>query len=94
MNKEEFARRLATRGYTKTDAKQITNDVLETITECLVDGQEVAFHGFGTFHVINAKDRETVNMHTGERIVVAGHAAPKFAAGQELKRIIKEAAQA
>lgn len=90
MNKDDFARRLAQRGYTKTDAKQITNDVLDTITECLLDGQEVNFHGFGSFRVINARPRETVNMHTGERVVVAGHAAPKFAAGQELRRVIKD----
>lgn len=90
MKKQEFSERLAMKGYTKTDAKQITNDVITTIMECLVDGESVLFHGFGTFKVSEVAARETVDMQTKERIVIPAHEAPKFVPGKELKRAIKE----
>lgn len=90
MKKQEFTERLAMKGYTKTDAKQIAYDVITTIMESLVDGESVMFHGFGTFKVSEVAPRETIDMQTKERIVIPAHSAPKFVPGKELKRAIKE----
>lgn len=90
MNRIDFIERLAEKGYTKRDAEQVMDDMLTTITECLLDGETVKFHGFGTFSVTELAPRESVNIHTKERLVIPGHKTPKFVAGKLLRRTIKE----
>lgn len=90
MTKTEFIEKLAQKGYTKKAAAEIVDDVLNTITEELVAGETVQFHGFGTFTVRESAEREGVDYQSKERIVVPAHKAPKFVPGKLLKRSIKE----
>lgn len=90
MKQRDFVELLTTKGYTKKDAKQVVDDVIATLMECLAEGNEVHFHGFGTFSVIDMNDRESVDMQTQERIIIPGHKAPKFQAGKSLRRAVRE----
>ena len=90
MNKSDFIARLATKGYTKKDAECIVNDFLDTVTETMVEGESIQFHGFGTFAVRESAPRESMDYQTKQRITIPGHKAPKFMPGKLLKRTIKE----
>lgn len=90
MNRTDFIERMTEKGYTKRDAEQVMDDMLMTITECLLDGETVKFHGFGTFSVTELSPREYVDIQTKERLVTPGHKTPKFSPGKLLKRTIRE----
>lgn len=90
LKKNDLIERLAQNGYTKKDAGVIIDDVVKIITDALIDGESVQLHGFGTFEVREHKERETVDLSTKERIIIPAYKAPKFTAGQLLKRAVKE----
>ncbi|WP_372789616.1 HU family DNA-binding protein [Paraconexibacter sp.] len=90
MTKSEFVEKVAgTSGLAKRDAAAAVEAVLKTIEETLSSGDEVAFSGFGKFHVTARSAREGVNPRTGERIQIAASKAPKFTAGTALKKAVK-----
>lgn len=89
-NRAEIIERFAEKGYTKKDAETILDDFVYMLTELLVEGEEVCFHGFGTFSVRDSKPKELVSPITKERLLVPGHRAPRFTPGNMLKRAVKE----
>lgn len=90
MNTVEFCNALAQKGYTKSAAKTILDDVILTLTETLASGEDVQWHGFGSFEVRELAPRESIDMQTREKIVIPGHKSPKFVSGLALKRAVKE----
>lgn len=90
LKRDDIIERLVLKGYTKKDAAVVLDDMIKLITEALVEGESVQLHGFGTFDVRDYKARESVDLQTKERIVVPAYKAPKFTAGDLLKRAIKE----
>ena len=90
ITKTEFIAKLATKGYTKKDSEAILNDVLDTITEAMVEGESIQLYGFGTFSVRESAERETINFQTKERIRIPCHKAPRFTPGKLLRRAVKE----
>lgn len=90
MKEADFIERLSKKGYTKHDAKIIIDDFTRVVMESLADGEEVKLHGFGTFSIKDVKEHEMVQVHTKERIIVPGYKIPKFTAGVQFKRAVKE----
>ena len=76
------------RRYTKQDARVITNDVMETIAELLANGEEVTFHGFGTFYTLDYPGRKCRSVVDGEPIETPAHRVARFTAGAVLKRMV------
>ena len=68
MKQRDFVELLAAKGYTKKDAKQIVDDMIGTLMECLAEGEEVHFHGFGSFSVIDLGDIDTTTIELGKVI--------------------------
>lgn len=90
MTKSEFVDKVAeTSGLDKKDAAAAVDAVLKTIEDTLASGGEIAFSGFGKFHVTHRGARQGVNPQTGERIQIAASNAPKFTAGTALKKAVK-----
>ena len=90
MNKTEFIAALAEKtGSTKKAAAENLNAVLETITETLKTGNDVAIAGFGKFYVADVAEREARNPQTGEVMTVAAHKAPKFKVASNMKADIR-----
>lgn len=52
--------------------------VFEIVEEYVAIDKLVKIKGFGTFKLVNVSDRESVNVNTGERIVIAGHTKLTF----------------
>ena len=55
------------------------------VTEELKKGEKVQLVGFGTFEVVERKEREGRNPQSGETMKIAASKAPKFKAGKALK---------
>ena len=91
MTKAEFLDQLASdeRLGSKKAASDAVDAVLETIAGALSKGEEVAFTGFGKFHVAERGPRQGVNPRTGERITIPGGNVPRVSAGSALKSQVK-----
>ena len=89
MTKGEFIDEVAQRtGLSKKDAGAAVDAVLATITDTLKKGGDVAFTGFGKFHVTRRAARQGVNPRTGEPVQIAAANVPKFSAGSQLKKAV------
>lgn len=89
VKREDIINRLADKGYTKKSAAYIIDDFVRVISEALVEGEEVMIHGFGTFYVKNIKAHELVDLNK-EMMSLPSYKAPKFVAGAQLKRWVRE----
>lgn len=90
MSKQEFVEQVAQEaGLSKRDAAAAVDAVLGTIENTLKSGGEVAFTGFGKFHVAERGAREGRNPRTGESMQIAATKVPRFTAGSGLKKAIR-----
>lgn len=90
MTKQEFISQVRERaGINNADATRAVDAVLDTISDTLRRGGEVAFTGFGKFSVSDRSARQGVNPQTGERIQIAASKVPRFSAGAKLKQTVK-----
>ncbi|MCL2875724.1 MAG: HU family DNA-binding protein [Betaproteobacteria bacterium] len=92
MNKGEFVEALADRlDVSRAQAERALSGVLEIISEQLVEGDKVAFTGFGSFEVSKRAARTGRNPQTGAAIKIAASKVPKFSAGATLKAAVNAA---
>jgi DNA-binding protein HU-beta len=86
MNRTELAQQVAAKaGIDNTQAKAAVDAVVDSITEELSRGGEVAISGFGKFSVSDRAARQGVNPATGEKIQIKASKAAKFSAASGLK---------
>ena len=86
MNKVEFIAAVSTKAnITKKDATVAVNAVLETITETLAKGEQVALIGFGTFSVKARNARTAKVPGTDKTVDVPATTVAKFKVGKALK---------
>jgi DNA-binding protein HU-beta len=90
MTKTEVIDEVARRANLgKKEAGAAVDALLDTIEATLKGGNDVAFTGFGKFHVSDRGARQGVNPRTGETIQIAASRVPRFTAGSGLKKAIK-----
>jgi DNA-binding protein HU-beta len=90
VTKQEFIERISSQtGLSKKDAGEAVEAVLGEIQNTLRSGGDVAFTGFGKFHVAERGPRQGVNPQSGERITIPGGRVPRFTAGSGLKQAVK-----
>lgn len=91
MTKQEFVERVAQRsGMDRRQAAQAVDAFIDSISDALRNGEEVAFTGFGKFSVQNRAARTGVNpRNPGERVQIPASRVPKFSAGSQLKSAVK-----
>ena len=90
MKKSELVTSIATKsGLTAEQATQALNSLTETISETLVNGEEVTLIGFGTFKVTQRQAKTGRNPQTGETINIPAKKAPVFKAGKALKDAVQ-----
>lgn len=92
MTKQEFVDRVAQKsGLSRKDASSAVDAFLDSITESLRGGEEVAFTGFGKFSTQNRAARQGVNpRNPTERVNIPASRVPKFSAGSQLKQAVKQ----
>ena len=87
MTKNELAERVAQRtGLSASQARQVVETTLETISDELASGGEVALAGFGKFSVSQRAARQGRNPSTGQPIQISASNAAKFSAASALKK--------
>ena len=91
MTKQEFVAEVAKRSQlTSRDAGKAVDAFLETITDTLKSGGEVAFTGFGKFTTQHRAARTGVNpRNPTEKVHIPAARVPKFSAGSQLKAAVK-----
>lgn len=86
MNKTELVAAVAEKtGMSKNAAVEAVNALLNTVTDVLASGEDVALPGFGTFTVRERAARTGRNPQTGAEMQIAASKNPAFKAGKTLK---------
>ena len=86
MNKTELTEAVASAAdLSKASAGRAVDAVIETITNTLKSGDQVAVTGFGTFLVRERGARTGRNPRTGELMEIKASKVPSFKAGKGLK---------
>ena len=91
MTKQEFVDRIASKtDLSRRDAAKAVDAFLDTITESLKGGQEVAFTGFGKFSTQRCAARQGVNpRNPSEKVQIPAATVPRFSAGSQLKSAVR-----
>ena len=91
MTKQEFVDRIASKtDLSRRDAAKAVDADLETITESLNSGQEVAFTGFGKFSTQRRAARQGVNpLNPSQKVQIPAATVPRFSAGSQLKQAVR-----
>lgn len=74
----------------KNLSEQFVRSFFEIISENVMKGETVKIKGFGTFKLIQMDSRESINVNTGERIVIEGHHKISFLPDATLKDAINK----
>ncbi len=91
MNKQELISKIADSAkVTKTDAGNILDSLIDTITKSLKKGGEVRLTGFGTFTTAKRKATTGRNPRTGAKINIKASISPKFRAGKGLRDAVNK----
>lgn len=68
----------AKNGISQANAEAFVTDFFNVINEGLHSDKAVKVRGLGTFKVIDVRERESVNVNTGERVTIEGHGKINF----------------
>lgn len=91
MGKSDFVSAVANRSnLSKTQAAAAVDAFIDVVTDSLKRGEEVQFTGFGKFTVQNRTARQGINPQTKQRIMIPASKVPKFSAGSQLKKAVKQ----
>ena len=89
MTKSEFVEQVSQdASLSKKEAEQAVETVLNAIQTTLSRGGEVAFTGFGKFHVADRGARQGVHPQTKQPIHIPASRVPRFSAGAKLKQAV------
>ncbi len=88
---QDIAKVLSDRkGLSKNDASNFVNEMFDVIQQALERDMVVKVKGFGTFKIIDVDPRESVNVNTGERVLIEGHNKITFTPDLLLKEIVNK----
>ena len=71
-------------------AEVFMNVVVETIHEGLKNDRIVKVKGFGTFKLTAVRERESINVNTGERVVISSHDKVSFTPDAVLRDLVNK----
>jgi DNA-binding protein HU-beta len=87
MTKNELAEQVAGRtGLSASQARQVVEAAIDTVSDELARGGEVSIAGFGKFSVSHRAARQGRNPSTGQPIQINASKAAKFSAASALKK--------
>lgn len=79
-------------GLNKREAKEMVEAFFNTISQSLMQGQDVKLSGFGNFQLRVKAPRPGRNPRTGEMIPIEARKVVTFHASQKLKELIQDGA--
>jgi len=90
MNKSELIDRVAkTTGITKKDTERTINGFMDVVKDVLGKSDDkIQLVGFGTFKVVDRKERKGMNIQTRRPITIPAKKAVRFVPGKTLKELV------
>lgn len=89
MNKSQLVDKIAAEAdISKAAAGRVLDAFLNTVSDSLKAGDDVALVGFGTFAVKERAERTGRNPQTGKEIIIPAGKVPGFRAGKALKEAL------
>lgn len=85
---KELSRSLTRYGLKVSDAEEFASILVDVLNEGLRTDKQVKIKGLGTFKVTSVSARESVNVNTGERIVLDGHDKISFTPDATMRDIV------
>ncbi|MDY6855380.1 MAG: HU family DNA-binding protein [Thermodesulfobacteriota bacterium] len=90
MTKAELVTKIAKDAkISKASAEKALNSLTNNVTNTLKKGGKITLTGFGTFSVVERKERKGRNPQTGKDISIPATKVAKFKAGKNLKGAVK-----
>lgn len=87
----DIARLIASKHQLKqTEADHFVQSMIEVIKTGLANDRQVKIKGFGTFKLQAVKERSSVNISTGERVIISGHDKITFTPDNVMRDIINK----
>lgn len=88
---QDVANKLIVRnGLSKKDASRFANKMFDLIRDALERDKSVKVKGLGTFKIIDVDSRESVNVNTGERVLIEGHNKITFTPDALMKELVNK----
>lgn len=78
----------------RKDTEDFLREFFSSVAECLEAGETVKLKGIGTFKVQKVGERKSVNVTTGEEMIIPGHSKVAFVASKEIAAAVNIAFQA
>ena len=78
------------KGLNKRDAAIFVSAMFDIIQTNLEKDRVVKIKGLGTFKIIDVDDRESVNVNTGERVLIEGHNKITFTPDSLMKELVNK----
>ena len=86
MNKTELIAAMAEKAeLSKKDAEKALKAFVDVVSDELAKGEKIQVVGFGTFEVVERKEREGKKPVTDQVITIPASKSPKFRPGKALK---------
>ncbi len=74
----------------KKEASQFVNEMFFVIQKSLDQDKLVKVKGLGTFKIIDVDDRESVDVNTGDRVLIEGHGKITFTPDSLMKELVNK----
>ena len=74
----------------KKEASQFVNEMFFVIQKALDQDKLVKVKGLGTFKIIDVDDRESVDVNTGDRVLIEGHGKITFTPDSLMKELVNK----
>lgn len=77
-----------TLGLNKVESKEFVEAFFQEIKQSLKNNEDVKISGFGSFKILNKKERPGRNPKTGEPVTISARKVVTFKASQKLRKRI------
>lgn len=77
-------------GLEKNEAESFVTSIFDTLQDALERESIVKIKGLGTFKIIGVEARESVNVNTGERVVIERHGKVTFTPDNTMKELVNK----
>ena len=78
------------RQLNKKEASLFVSEMFRIIQDSLDQDKLVKVKGLGTFRIISVEDRESVNVNTGDRVLIEGHGKITFTPDALMKELVNK----
>ena len=77
-------------GTSYTNIQKITDDIIDILTNILIDQKKINIKNFGSFNIVHKNERIGRNPKTKEEFTITSRNAVKFKPSKEFKQIVND----